>query len=129
MNKKGFTLIEILAAMAVLSLITLMIIPNVISSINEAKKSTFVNECRNIYKVANSSYVYDSVKTNDDKLYAENFAMFAPLCVKDIIPDFFLIFKAFSRRTPSNSPTTIIGFPFSIATPMSWMAADERLQQ
>lgn len=33
------------------------------------------------------------VRTNDDYMYSENFAMLAPLCVKKQIPDFFLIFK------------------------------------
>mgnify|MGYP006934502663 FL=1 len=33
------------------------------------------------------------VKTNNDKLYNENFSFLAPLCIKDIMPDFFLIFK------------------------------------
>lgn len=33
------------------------------------------------------------VKTNDDKLYSENYALFAPLCVKRVLPDFFLIFR------------------------------------
>lgn len=31
--------------------------------------------------------------TNDDDMYTENFAILAPLCVKRIFPDFFLIFK------------------------------------
>lgn len=44
----------------------------------------------------NSQYYdlyYAGVKTNDDRMYSENFAMLAPLCIKDIVPDFFLIFK------------------------------------
>lgn len=36
---------------------------------------------------------FAGVKTNNDKMYSENFAMLAPLCIKDIVPDFFLIFR------------------------------------
>lgn len=36
---------------------------------------------------------FSGVKTNDDKMYSENFSILAPLCVKDVVPDFFLIFK------------------------------------
>lgn len=33
------------------------------------------------------------VRTNDDRLYDENFSLLAPLCIRRKIPDFFLIFK------------------------------------
>lgn len=33
------------------------------------------------------------VRTNNDHMYTENFAMLAPLKIKKILPDFFLIFK------------------------------------
>lgn len=48
------------------------------------------------YKTLDKQYydVYNyGVKTNDDKLYSENFSLLAPLCVKRIMPDFFLIFR------------------------------------
>lgn len=33
------------------------------------------------------------VKINNDTLYPENFALLAPLCVKNTLPDYFLVFK------------------------------------
>lgn len=33
------------------------------------------------------------VRTNNDRLYKENYSLLAPLCVKKNVPDFFLIFK------------------------------------
>ena len=57
------------------------------------------DKCYNLFTTAqtyNSQY-YDlyryGVKTNDDKMYSENFALLAPLCVKEVIPDFFVVFK------------------------------------
>lgn len=38
--------------------------------------------------------VYNSgVSTNSDELYSENFSILAPLCIKRVMPDFFLVFK------------------------------------
>ena len=38
--------------------------------------------------------VYNSgVSTNSDELYSENFSIFAPLCIRRVMPDFFLVFK------------------------------------
>lgn len=57
------------------------------------------DKCYSLFTTAqsyNNQYYdlyYAGVKTNDDKMYSENFAMLAPLCVKDVVPDFFLIFK------------------------------------
>ena len=70
MNKKGFTLIELLAAVSVLALLVVIIIPSVTDLYNDAKKNVFVNECRNIYKSARSSYVYDNVRTSESFAYA-----------------------------------------------------------
>ena len=57
------------------------------------------DKCCNLFTTVQSygDQYYDTyrcgVKTNDDKLYNENFAMLAPLCVKRVMPDFFLIFR------------------------------------
>lgn len=57
------------------------------------------NKCFNLFTTVNDYKmqhytIYNSgVRTNNDHLYNENFAMLAPLCIKEIIPDFFLIFK------------------------------------
>ena len=57
------------------------------------------DKCCNLFTTVQSynDQYYDmyrcGVKTNDDKLYSENFAMLAPLCIKRIMPDFFLIFR------------------------------------
>lgn len=45
------------------------------------------------YKAMYFDTYNSGVSTNTDELYSENFAMLAPLCVKRVMPDFFLIFK------------------------------------
>ena len=50
MNKKGFTLVELLAVIAILALIVIIALPNVFSMFNEAKKDTFLTEAKTIYK-------------------------------------------------------------------------------
>lgn len=47
----------------------------------------------NDYKMQYYTTYNSGVKTNEDHLYTENYALLAPLCVKEVIPDFFLIFK------------------------------------
>lgn len=58
------------------------------------------DNCYNLFSPAKSfdKQHYDvynyGVRTNSDKLYPENFSLLAPLRVKKILPDFFLIFRA-----------------------------------
>lgn len=47
----------------------------------------------NDYKMQYYTMYNSGVRTNEDHLYTENYALLAPLCVKEVIPDFFLIFK------------------------------------
>lgn len=43
------------------------------------------------------------VSTNKDNLYKENFSMLAPIYIKDILPDFFVIFKVKGLVNLTNS--------------------------
>jgi hypothetical protein len=57
------------------------------------------DKCFNMFTTVQSykDQYYDTyfsgVKTNDDKMYSENFALLAPLCIKRVMPDFFLVFR------------------------------------
>ena len=46
MNKKGFTLVELLAAIYILAVICLIAVPSVINLTNKNKKSTYVNDAK-----------------------------------------------------------------------------------
>ncbi len=47
-NKKGFTLIELLAVIAILAILLVFALPNVIQSMRNAKKSTFLENVQSI---------------------------------------------------------------------------------
>lgn len=49
MNKKGFTLVELLAVIAILAILVIIALPNVLSMYNEAKMNTFTTEMRKLY--------------------------------------------------------------------------------
>ncbi len=70
--KKGFTLVELLAVIAMLAILVIIALPNVIGMFNTAKESSFVTECQNIYKVAEQTYIQDSLYTSDNSVYSSN---------------------------------------------------------
>ena len=51
-NKKGFTLVELLAVIVVLAIIMIIAIPSVLSAMDNAKKSSFVVEGRKVLNQA-----------------------------------------------------------------------------
>ena len=44
-------------------------------------------------------------KTNDDDLYKENYSIFAPICLKEYCPDFFVVFKVDKKDGEYNEDT------------------------
>lgn len=60
MNKKGFTLVELLAVLTVLALIMLVTIPNFIGSIKKNKDLTYKSNVQDIILAASS---YNSIHT------------------------------------------------------------------
>ena len=56
MNKKGFTLIEILAVIALLGAIMLLVVPNVTKNFKESKKRLFYDNVLSIYSSASRTY-------------------------------------------------------------------------
>ncbi len=64
MNKKGFTLVELLAVIAILAILVIIALPNVLSMFNQAKKDTFLTETKNIYKEIAKKYISESMKGN-----------------------------------------------------------------
>jgi len=62
MKKKGFTLVELLAVVAILGIMVLIALPNVIDSFKESKDNTFISESQGLYKAAKNQYVLDTAK-------------------------------------------------------------------
>ena len=69
-NKKGFTLVELLAVIAILAILVIIALPNVMGMFNEAKKSSFTTELKEIYKVAQQQWISDSMFNTGEKIYA-----------------------------------------------------------
>lgn len=46
MNKKGFTLVELLGVIVILSIIMLIAIPNVVSTLERSKKDTYIADAK-----------------------------------------------------------------------------------
>ena len=63
MKKKGFTLVELLATIAVLSVIALIAIPIVINVVEKAKKSALVSSVNGLVESANMYYT-NEIKKN-----------------------------------------------------------------
>ncbi len=70
MNKKGFTLVELLAVIAILAILVIIALPNVLKMFNDSKKNSFMTEVRDIYKQAQTQFIADSMTTAGGKTYA-----------------------------------------------------------
>ncbi len=63
-NRKGFTLVELLAVIAILAILVIIALPNVIRMFNEAKKSAFVIEAQTVYKETTKKFISELSKGN-----------------------------------------------------------------
>lgn len=70
MNKKGFTLVELLAVIAILAILVIIAMPNVMGMFKNAKKSSFVTETQTILKTSNTQYITDAMTGAAEKKYA-----------------------------------------------------------
>lgn len=70
MNKKGFTLVELLAVIVVLAILTGIAVPNVISTINNNKRRTFLMDAERM--VAKAEYFLSSSRTDRNTLSTPN---------------------------------------------------------
>ena len=60
-NRKGFTLVELLAVIVVLAIIMIIALPSVLTAMDNAKKSSFVVEARKILNQAMSQVQSDEL--------------------------------------------------------------------
>ena len=68
-NKNGFTLVELLAVIAILAILVIIALPNVMGMFNSAKKNSFLSEVKIIYKVAQQSWINDSMFNTSEREY------------------------------------------------------------
>ena len=65
-NKKGFTLVELLAVIALLALLTGIAVPNIISTINNNKRQTFLVDAKRM--ISKAQNLLSSNKTDRDNI-------------------------------------------------------------
>ncbi len=70
MNKKVFTLVELLAVIAILAILVIIALPNVMKLFNDAKEKAFTTELKEIYKVAQQQWIADSMFNTQEREYA-----------------------------------------------------------
>ena len=73
MKKKGFTLVELLAVIAILALLVIIALPNVLSMFNNAKKDLFLTEAKNVFKESAKKYISDNMhNSNEGNIYCKS---------------------------------------------------------
>ena len=63
-NKKGFTLVELLAVIAILAILVIIALPNVLNMYTKAQKEAFLTETEKIYSEAEKKYISSSISGN-----------------------------------------------------------------
>ena len=63
-NKKGFTLVELLAVIAILAILVIIALPNVIKMYNNAKKSSFLTEAKEVFGESEKKFISDSISSS-----------------------------------------------------------------
>lgn len=64
LNRKGFTLIELLAVIVILAIILVVTVPNIISSINDARVSSLHNLAVAAAQTYENAYAQDQLRTD-----------------------------------------------------------------
>lgn len=77
MNKRGFTLVELLAVIALVAILSGLAIPNVITSVNNSRKASFLLDAKKMITIAESKISLDNetrtnVKNGTPKVYNLN---------------------------------------------------------
>ena len=69
MNKKGFTLVELLAVVALMGVLVIILSTDVIETFKGTKKQNFVTETREVCREATNTFLRESIVTLQAKNY------------------------------------------------------------
>ena len=72
MNKKGFTLVELLAVIVVLAIVMLIDVQAVLPQMEKARRQAMVLEGQTIIEAAQSYYISEALKASGDGLPTTN---------------------------------------------------------
>lgn len=67
-NRKGFTLVELLAVIAILAILVIIALPNVLSMYKKAQKEMFLTEAKKVYSEAEKKYLLNSISGKTSKV-------------------------------------------------------------
>ncbi len=86
-NKKGFTLVELLAVIAILAILMLLIMPNVLGMFSKGKKETFMVQVQSIIRAAETQKQNDELTGKNVQGYCNNIGSMCPPEMKLDITD------------------------------------------
>ena len=70
MNKRGFTLVELLSVVAIIALLVVIALPNVMDTFNKSKQESFTTEVKQLYKVAEQTWMSENLFGSKERVYA-----------------------------------------------------------
>ena len=71
-DRKGFTLVELLAVIAILAILVIIALPNVLKMYKKAQKEMFLTETKSIAKDVSSKYISEKMKGNHINTISNN---------------------------------------------------------
>ena len=63
-NKKGFTLVELLAVIAILAILMLLIMPNILNLFQNGRRDAFITQVQTVWQTATQQFVSSSFTSN-----------------------------------------------------------------
>ena len=97
LNKKGFTLVELLAVIAILAILMVIAIPGVITLFNNGKENAFVTEVQSVLKAAKTDFMGKAMTENIPDVYCNVGTEEGENCYGKEIPDLNTSNKYFVR--------------------------------
>lgn len=71
-NKKGFTLVEVLAVIALIGALLLLVVPTISTSFKKAQKNLFYDNLLSLYGSATTTYLYNASEGDTTKTFCHN---------------------------------------------------------
>ena len=71
-NKKGFTLVELLAVISILAILVIIALPNVMKAYRNARKDSFLNEVKSMLTGAETAFLSETINNNKINVVASN---------------------------------------------------------